>query len=115
MLNARVFKDLGLPKAIRTDSRSARGGKHVAEKTWLVSFMQYDLGFFDHETCRIKERGKPLRRGSVTPPMSPVSTDTDVFGIDPESVGAPRVMNLGAGGSRSRWVVSDPRSMSGSG
>ena len=29
------------------------GVKQVEEKIWLVSFMQYDLGFFDHETCRI--------------------------------------------------------------
>ena len=24
----------------------------VAEKIWLVTFMHYDLGFFDHETGR---------------------------------------------------------------
>ncbi|HVP34065.1 MAG TPA: hypothetical protein VMT09_10520 [Steroidobacteraceae bacterium] len=28
--------------------------KQVEEKIWLVSFMRYDLGFFDHETCRIE-------------------------------------------------------------
>ena len=30
------------------------GVKQVEEKIWLVSFMRYDLGFFDHETCRIE-------------------------------------------------------------
>jgi hypothetical protein len=28
------------------------GIKKVAEKIWLVSFMHYDLGFFDHEAGR---------------------------------------------------------------
>ena len=28
------------------------GIKEVAEKMWLVSFMDYDLGFFDQETGR---------------------------------------------------------------
>ena len=27
--------------------------KEVAEKIWLVTFMHYDLGFFDHETGRV--------------------------------------------------------------
>lgn len=25
--------------------------------TWLVSFMHYDLGFFDNETCRVECAG----------------------------------------------------------
>ena len=29
------------------------GIKQIANKVWLVSFMQYDLGFFDHETDRV--------------------------------------------------------------
>jgi putative transposase len=29
------------------------GIKEVAERIWLVSFMHYDLGFFDHETGRV--------------------------------------------------------------
>jgi putative transposase len=28
------------------------GIKEVSDKVWLVSFMQYDLSFFDHETGR---------------------------------------------------------------
>jgi len=29
------------------------GIKQVDERIWLVSFMHYDLGYFDHETCRL--------------------------------------------------------------
>jgi hypothetical protein len=36
------------------------GIKEDADKVWLVSFMQYDLGFFDHETGRITSAEKPL-------------------------------------------------------
>lgn len=36
------------------------GIKQVEEKIWLVSFMQYDLGFFDHETCRIESADNPF-------------------------------------------------------
>jgi putative transposase len=28
------------------------GVKQVSERIWLVSFMHYDLGYFDDETCR---------------------------------------------------------------
>src|ERR1700758_3105006 len=36
------------------------GVKQVQEKIWLVSFMRYDLGFFDHETCRIESAQNPF-------------------------------------------------------
>jgi putative transposase len=26
----------------------------VDERIWLVTFMQYDLGYFDDETCRLE-------------------------------------------------------------
>ena len=29
------------------------GVTQVAEHVWLVTFMQYDLGYFDDETCRL--------------------------------------------------------------
>ena len=34
--------------------------KQVEEKIWLVSFMGYDLSFFDHETCRIESAANPF-------------------------------------------------------
>ena len=46
------------------------GVKEVSEKIWLVSFMQYDLGFFDHETCRIESAENPFAAKVL--PMSPV-------------------------------------------
>jgi hypothetical protein len=30
------------------------GIKEVSENIWLVTFMHYDLGFFDHETGRVE-------------------------------------------------------------
>ena len=29
-------------------------GFPTGEHIWLVSFMDYDLGYFDHETCRLR-------------------------------------------------------------
>jgi hypothetical protein len=46
------------------------GVKQVEEKIWLVSFMRYDLGFFDHETCRIESAENPFAAKLL--PMSPV-------------------------------------------
>ena len=45
------------------------GIKEVAEKIWLVSFMHYDLGFFDHETGRVECAPNPF--GAKLLPMSP--------------------------------------------
>ena len=36
------------------------GIKEVSDKVWLVSFMQYDLGFFDNETGRITSAENPF-------------------------------------------------------
>jgi putative transposase len=30
------------------------GIKEVSDRIWLVTFMHYDLGFFDHEICRLE-------------------------------------------------------------
>ena len=46
------------------------GVKQVEEKIWLVSFMRYDLGFFDHETCRIESAENPF--SAKVSAMSPV-------------------------------------------
>lgn len=45
------------------------GIKEVADKIWLVSFMHYDLGFFDHETGRVECAPNPF--GAKVLPMSP--------------------------------------------
>jgi putative transposase len=36
------------------------GIKQVSEHIWLVSFMDYDLGYFDHETCRLEPIENPF-------------------------------------------------------
>ena len=46
------------------------GIKEVSDQIWLVSFMQYDLGFFDHETCRLEPAANPFEAKVL--PMSPV-------------------------------------------
>ncbi len=46
------------------------GIKEVEDHIWLVSFMHYDLGFFDHETCRLEPIADPFEPKVL--PMSPV-------------------------------------------
>jgi putative transposase len=46
------------------------GITQLEERIWLVSFMQFDLGFFDDETCRIESADNPF--AAKLSPMSPV-------------------------------------------
>ena len=46
------------------------GVKEVAEKVWLISFMHYDLGFFDHESNRFECAMSPFAAKVL--PMSSV-------------------------------------------
>lgn len=46
------------------------GIKEVSEKIWLVTFMHYDLGFFDHEAGRVECADNPFDARVL--PMSPV-------------------------------------------
>ena len=45
------------------------GVKQVSDKIWLVSFIDYDLGFFDDETCRLEPIANPFEAKVL--PMSP--------------------------------------------
>ena len=45
------------------------GIKEIGEKIWLVSFMQYDLGFFDHECLRVECAPNPFEAKVL--PMCP--------------------------------------------
>jgi putative transposase len=45
------------------------GGRQVSERIWLVTFMHYDLGYFDDETCRLEPIENPF--GPTVLPMSP--------------------------------------------
>jgi putative transposase len=46
------------------------GIKEVSDRIWVVAFMHYDLGFFDHETCRLEPIADPFEPKVL--PMSPV-------------------------------------------
>ena len=43
--------------------------QQVSERIWLVTFMQYDLGYFDDETYRLEPIENPF--GPKVLPMSP--------------------------------------------
>jgi putative transposase len=45
------------------------GVTQVGERIWLVTFMHYDLGYFDDETCRLEPIENPF--GPKLLPMSP--------------------------------------------
>jgi putative transposase len=45
------------------------GVKQVADHIWLVTFMHYDLGYFDDETCRLEPIENPF--GPKLLPVSP--------------------------------------------
>jgi putative transposase len=45
------------------------GVKQVGDHVWLVTFMEYDLGYFDDETCRLEPIDNPF--GPKLLPMSP--------------------------------------------
>jgi putative transposase len=45
------------------------GVRQVGDRLWLVTFMEYDLGYFDDETCRLEPIENPF--GPKVLPMSP--------------------------------------------
>ena len=46
------------------------GVTQVGERIWLVTFMRYDLGYFDDETCRLEPIENPF-----TPKVLPMSSE----------------------------------------
>ena len=46
------------------------GVTQVGERVWLVTFMRYDLGYFDDETCRLEPIDNPF-----TPNVLPMSSE----------------------------------------
>jgi putative transposase len=60
-------RKINLSRAFAGQDVGIRG---VAEKIWLVTFMHYDLGFFDHETGRVECAPNPFEAQVL--PMSPV-------------------------------------------
>jgi putative transposase len=47
----------------------AVGVRQVDDHIWLVTFMHYDLGYWDEETCRLEPIDNPVRARVL--PMSP--------------------------------------------
>ena len=45
------------------------GVRQVGDRIWLVSFMDYDLGYFDDEVCRVEPIENPFSPKVL--PMSP--------------------------------------------
>ena len=45
------------------------GVRQVSDRVWLVTFMHYDLGYFDDETCRLEPIENPF--GPKVLPMCP--------------------------------------------
>ena len=52
----------------------------MEEHLWLVTFMHYDLGYFDDETCRLEPIENPF--GPKVLPMSPEQSVTYLSGMD---------------------------------
>ena len=48
------------------------GVKQTADHIWLVSFMDYDLGYFDDEMCRLEPIEDPF-----SPRLLPMSPEMD--------------------------------------
>src|SRR4029077_2485518 len=46
------------------------GVRQVTDRIWLVSFMDYDLGYFDDETCRLREVTSQFTSQYVAPRRS---------------------------------------------
>jgi hypothetical protein len=54
----------------RYDSRATPScSAKLSERVWLVTFMRYDLGYFDDETCRLEPIENPFAPKLL--PMSP--------------------------------------------
>ena len=46
------------------------GVRQVSDRIWLVSFMDYDLGYFDDEECRLEPIANPF-----SPKVLPMSSE----------------------------------------
>jgi len=43
-----------------TDGHASQPDKQTEDRIWLVSFVDYDLGYFDDETCRLEPLANPF-------------------------------------------------------
>jgi len=61
------------------------GIREIEEKIWLVSFMHYNLGFFDHETGRVECADNPFEAKVLAVSMGHRSAQNG-----PAFIGVPR-------------------------
>ena len=67
------------------------GVMQVEDQIWQVSFMDYDLGYFDMDSCRLEPGPNPFPRVFT---MWPVQTVNDVSSMYPfKLVGTPDFSN----------------------
>src|SRR5689334_11512625 len=45
---------------LEAETTKPAGIKQVDDKLWLASFMSYDLGYFDEDTCRLEPIENPF-------------------------------------------------------
>ncbi len=80
-----MFRTLSTPIGVETRCRLALNGRkinlsavfagqivgirEVHDQIWLVSFMQFDLGYFDEDECRVEPIDNPFAPKVL--PMSP--------------------------------------------
>jgi putative transposase len=57
------------------------GVTQVSERVWLVTFMRYDLGYFDDETCRLESIENPF-----APKLLPICPEWTPSGWRPQRV-----------------------------
>jgi len=58
--HAKVLRDAAKTVLRSPDSQGLERSNHVGEHVWLVTFMQYDLGYFDDATCRVEPINYPF-------------------------------------------------------
>jgi hypothetical protein len=65
-----VFRPLSAARVVRPAPHAGQtvGIKQTDDRIWLVSFVDYDLGYFDEQTCRLGPLANPF--GPKVLPMS---------------------------------------------
>lgn len=79
--------ELSLLQSKRLYAGQAANMKQTDGRIWLVSFLDYDLGYFDDETSRLEILQNPF--GSKVLAMRPFCPVTHMPGTDLDPFGAP--------------------------
>src|SRR5688572_16757828 len=83
------------------------GVTQVTDEIWLVSFMHYDLGYFDDETCRLEPIENPF--GSLKPRFRLMAVAAEHrLRMSDRGHGTMAVFVGRSSMTISKWRVSDP-------